>query len=579
MPATSTNCTAADCHASVGTDHHALHNTTGVVDSGCSGCHFTYLDDEHGKLGFTCATCHSSTNSAVMTAIATNQLTCSACHPAVNGRDRHLAQDTLEFVSGNAGGHRVDASLPWSKTSFVVSGTTYTWPLPTGFLQTGWTTTSIVSCDRCHTFSGSAEGPHGAAVNVNIDPAYSASWQSTRLASIPSGLLCNKCHQNIGSMNGVHNERAHYGSYCVDCHAKIPHGWRVPRLLAYTTDPIPYRSNHLTGIKLRSYTPGNWDESDCGQSGCWEHNSSVTPKWPSVTQAPNGTVMGTVRTSAGIAIPGATVAVTGGGSATTNASGAYSISLPAGTYTLTASASGYTAQAKTVTVVSAQAAPLDFSLSAAPTVGAVSGTVTDATTSAAVSDATVTIGTRTAATASNGTYLVTDLATGNYTITIAKAGYTTYSANLSVTAGSTTTHNVSLVPASAVNLALGKSFSASHYESSYYAPGKAGDGSTSTRWWSNNNGYSGTTEWLSVNLASTFNISRVEVAWYSTYYASEFRVYTSMDGSTWTQVYSTTSGTSGTSTVTFSSRNARYVQLECRRTGGGRNTGYGVAEM
>jgi hypothetical protein len=501
---TTFECAQSGCHAGVTGNHHELHNTTGVIDPGCAGCHFTYLDDEHLKLKnasgvlYTCGTCHSSTNAAVVAAISGHKRNCTACHPAVNGKNRHAALNTLEFIAGNSGGHNATSTLNWARSAFMVGGVTYTWPLPaaSSFLKTGWTTNSVVTCDKCHTFSGTATGPHGAAVTVNIDPAYTADWHTATSFSSTT-LLCNKCHTNLSRANDVHADSEHSGDQCVDCHAGIPHGWRLPRLLAYTTDPAPYASHNLTSIKLKNYTPTSWNKDDCGQSGCEEHNRSVSPIWPSAVQVPPATLTGTVKSSTGAALSGATVAVTGDGSTTTGSTGGYTLTLAAGTYTITASATGYTPVSKTVTLTSAQAAALDFVLTLAP------------------------------------------------------------------------------VPQ---NVALNKAFSASSQYSTTYAPSKAGDGLTTTWWRSIGSlSWSTQTQWLQVDLGSAQTINKAVVYWYSSYYARAYRVQVSTNGTTWTDVYSTSSGTSGTKTHSFTATSARYVRVYC--TTYATSSGYAISEL
>jgi hypothetical protein len=143
-----------------------------------------------------------------------------------------------------------------------------------------------------------------------------------------------------------------------------------------------------------------------------------------------------------------------------------------------------------------------------------------------------------------------------------------------------TTQNVALTASSAgSNLALNKSFTASRYESSQYAPSKAGDGDAATFWWSDDHGDDESREWIGVDLGSTYRVGKVEIAWQGTYWAKEYRLYTSMDAKEWKEVYSTSRAQSGTNSVTFSARDARYVKLECRKTGSGQSNGYGVAEL
>ena len=513
--ASTTDCSAAGCHAGMGTNHHAAHDGATANGAGCEGCHFRYLDDEHAALGLTCATCHSSTSTVVRAAIANKDRRCLSCH----SNSPHNARQATEFGAGNASMHRVTPGLPGMRSSFSVNGSTYTMALPAAstFLKTGYTYDTMLSCASCHTYSG-ATGPHGATMRVNIDPAYPADWKTAYLSSSSSGMavsgnstasnvLCAKCHDLRGSnfSNNVHGEGDHEGSSdgkCILCHVKVPHGWGRPRLLGSTADPEPYRSTGLTQFKLKNYTPSGWSESDCAVA-CGEHDRSLTPAWPNV-----------------------------------------------------------------------------MSTAPAATTGIVSGTVTAASGGAAVSGATVTLGIASTTTAANGTYSFAAIAPGTYTLTVAKTGYTTSTSSVTVVAGQTATANVSLqATGSGTNLLLNRSFTASRYENSTYAPGKAGDGSDSTWWWSDNRGGSSNTEWLRGDIGSRMSVSRAEVVWYGSYYAREFRVYTSTDGSSWTQVYSTTSGGAGASVITFNARDARYIKLECRRTGSGNSNGYGVAEL
>ncbi len=432
----STDC--ASCHAGFGADHHELHNTAASGPAGCTGCHFGYIDDEHAALGLTCATCHDSTDPVVQGAIAASDVRCLTCHPD----SAHNAQQAYEFDAGNASLHRTGADKPGMRSSFSVKGANYTMSLPSAssFLRTGYTYTTMLTCDSCHAYSGAA-GPHGATMQVNLDPAYSADWTTAYLSGSSTGMarpgnstasdvICAKCHDLRGSSfsNNVHDEGDHQGSSdgkCVLCHTRIPHGWGRPRLLGATTDPLAYRtlSNGLSKFRLRNYTPNGWSESDCNAAcGSGEHSDTISTPWPSVMAATP---------------PGMDVA----------------------------------------------------------------------------------------------------------------------------------------------NLAAGKVFSASRYVSSTYAPRLAGDQDTGTWWWSNSRGASTAIEFLLVDLESSASVSSLEIEWSGDLWARDYRIYTSTNGSTWTQVYYTTSGTSGINAVNFTPRSARYVKVECRRTGTGRSNGYGIAEL
>ena len=117
------------------------------------------------------------------------------------------------------------------------------------------------------------------------------------------------------------------------------------------------------------------------------------------------------------------------------------------------------------------------------------------------------------------------------------------------------------------NLAAGKTATASSVQAGYPAS-NAVDGSATTRWassWADN-------QWLQVDLGATKPVARMVIQWESAY-ATAYKIETSTDGSTWTQVAAVTGGNGGVDNVAFSSTNARYVRL----TGQTRATSYGFS--
>ncbi len=589
VPTGKTDCSLSGCHYGATGDHEASHDASAVIDVGCRGCHFTMLTTEHSKLGYTCDTCHSSANAAVSAAITNHQRACSACHPAVNGKDRHASQNETEFAPATSSAHRVDAGLAGMRSTFVVKGATYTWTLPSAssFLRTGWTTASVVTCKDCHNFGTDPAGPHGSAVTVRIDPAYTTRFSDAVLRSsspgMPTTLLCNKCHTlTNGSSwsNVVHSEHRDRGmtegGRCVSCHVKIPHGWFRPRLLGSTLDPAPYATvpGGMIEMALKSYTPSGWNKSDCYAGCSSDRHPNQSNPWPGAPD-PVGTLTGKVTDSSGVAISGATVSIAGAGSTTTAADGSYTITqVLAGTYDVTASAAGYVAQAKPATVAKNVTTALDFTLQR--NVGTLTGTLTDSATGAKLSGVTVSVaGDGSTTTDSNGVYTLTNVPAGSASVTYSKTGYTSQTKALTIAAGSSTTQNVALVPvptSTYENKARAKTATASSYRSGY-EPWDAFDGSTSTRWYSSGDG----TQWLRVDLGTSYAVDKVVVYWYSDYHAQEYRVQYSNDGSSWSSAYSTSSGSSGTKTHTFSARSARYWRLYCTRAN--RSYGYSASEL
>jgi hypothetical protein len=205
----------------------------------------------------------------------------------------------------------------------------------------------MVRCDDCHVFSEEMAGPHGAAVGVLIDPEYSQTEYAnpTPLASqwAATGtdrVICMKCHPLewdyetsptvTPKANPVHarhfyyshryhgdydpNDPAHgdeeiyHGANCIDCHVRVPHAWKRPRLLTRTmeasgaVDPSPDEwpyvfSDHwgLQGIVLEDHdgaermSSGSCAVGDCYGSDVREYSGH--PSHPRPSMMPTGTVI------------------------------------------------------------------------------------------------------------------------------------------------------------------------------------------------------------------------------------------------------------------------------------------------
>ncbi|MFF8381964.1 glycosyl hydrolase family 8 [Streptomyces sp. NPDC015661] len=117
-------------------------------------------------------------------------------------------------------------------------------------------------------------------------------------------------------------------------------------------------------------------------------------------------------------------------------------------------------------------------------------------------------------------------------------------------------------------VSAGKQATASSVETSAFGPGLAVDGSTATRWAS----VEGVDpQWIRIDLGANHTISRVKLNWEAAY-GKTYRIQTSADGSTWTDVYSTTAGDGATDDLTVSG-SGRYVRMY----GTGRGTPYGYS--
>ena len=99
------------------------------------------------------------------------------------------------------------------------------------------------------------------------------------------------------------------------------------------------------------------------------------------------------------------------------------------------------------------------------------------------------------------------------------------------------------------------------------AAAAAVDGNPGTRW---SSAFSDP-QWLQVDLGATAAIGRVTLNWEAAY-GRAFQIQTSANGSSWTTIYSTTTGSGGVQNLTVSG-SGRYVRMY----GTGRGTPYGYS--
>ena len=117
------------------------------------------------------------------------------------------------------------------------------------------------------------------------------------------------------------------------------------------------------------------------------------------------------------------------------------------------------------------------------------------------------------------------------------------------------------------NIALHQPTTASSIQGPAWPAPNATDGSLSTRWSS----AASDPQWLLVDLGATHTINQVVLAWQSAY-GKAFQIQTSNDAVNWTTIYSTTTGTGGTQTLSVGG-SGRYIRMY----GTARATGYGYS--
>jgi hypothetical protein len=117
------------------------------------------------------------------------------------------------------------------------------------------------------------------------------------------------------------------------------------------------------------------------------------------------------------------------------------------------------------------------------------------------------------------------------------------------------------------NAAQGKPASASSVENAGTPASAAVDGNTGTRWSSQFSD----PQWLQVDLGASTSVCQVVLNWEAAF-AKAFQIQVSTDGSTWTSVFSTTTGAGGTQTLAVNGT-GRYVRM----SGTVRGTPYGYS--
>jgi len=135
------------------------------------------------------------------------------------------------------------------------------------------------------------------------------------------------------------------------------------------------------------------------------------------------------------------------------------------------------------------------------------------------------------------------------------------------TASFTWTVNPTSGTCGTTNLALNHPATASSLENASFPASNAVDGNLTTRW---SSGFSDP-QWIQVDLGSVQTICGVTLNWEAAY-GKAFQIQTSNDGTTWTPIYSTTTGTGGTQTLSVTG-SGRYIRMY----GTARGTMYGYS--
>ena len=260
---------------------------------------------------------------------------------------------------------------------------------------------------------------------------------SAGVPSVGSIIQISAIGGNTGTLTGLVTNPA--GSPLLDASVSVGSAtvttdttgtYTIPNLPAGTVTVMASLTGYKSGSTTATITAGN----------------TTTANTIVLTPINLGNVAGTVISSAGGAITGATVR-SQGVSAVTDSGGNYTLNnLPAGPATVTATATGFQTGSVNVTVTSGTTVTAP-AITLVPGTGAVSGTVTDSS-GAPIAGASVGFGGGTTTTNSAGSYTLTGIPVGTIQLVASATGFQSSTQNVTIQGGVTTTANFTLAPAS-----------------------------------------------------------------------------------------------------------------------------------
>lgn len=226
-------------------------------------------------------------------------------------------------------------------------------------------------------------------------------------------------------------------------------GGVIPTTLTGTTNASGMYSTSWIPIGSYTVSSGSVTESATVNTG---QTTTITLTQPSGGPQ-TGTIAGTVTDSSGVALSGASVSA-GTISATTQANGSYTLAnVSAGSVTVTASMAGFQTATQNVMVTAGATTSANFALVPSNTsAGVVTGKITNISNGAALSGATVKWNTMAVSSSSTGIYTMSNVTSGNQTLTASATGYLARSNTVTVTGGATSTLNFQLATAGIIKV-------------------------------------------------------------------------------------------------------------------------------
>jgi len=301
------------------------------------------MDGSRGGSANGCSVCHTNqgtagayaARTAIQAAITNKDHRCTSCHfettdaagatgvQAPHKSTQALANaplgTTAEWANAQAnpqgGGHNSIGTAKWPRMGNTtqaygssINGVTMTYTAFAtmgGTLSAAWSkgsagvAGSVVTCTStgCHNRTTAPSGPQGASVpwyfnnGTAVTGTIGTHWYTATLAGAtpPTATGCGNCHTALSS---VHTRNDHYVA-CQQCHIRIPHAWKRPRLLrrniaagGTTSEPVdalPYSNPAqvgLEGYKVTATQTNFTNGGSCNENCSSNKHNATAPFWP-----------------------------------------------------------------------------------------------------------------------------------------------------------------------------------------------------------------------------------------------------------------------------------------------------------
>ncbi|OGR01246.1 MAG: hypothetical protein A2511_15095 [Deltaproteobacteria bacterium RIFOXYD12_FULL_50_9] len=216
------------CHVTQ-TGHSSAHDMTVLPNTTCADCHAANVVTEHvDKRGIACSLCHSSTNTDIISAIATGKagspVNCYACHPAVDHKADHnmVAFPTTQAI-GCTTCHDVNVVGEHVEKRALSCLVCHNNPAYAAAIASGIAGT-VVTCDQCH-----GQPQHHLSSDAQNGLCVKCHTVSAEYKDAPVQGPCRQCHINTSNfVQGLNPTRvvhayntlgkiSDFGA-CVACH-------------------------------------------------------------------------------------------------------------------------------------------------------------------------------------------------------------------------------------------------------------------------------------------------------------------------------------------------------------------------